>query len=76
MEVDEAHHTPAKTWQQILVNLSLSTHVLFTATSFRLDRKELSGEIIYDYPFSKAYEDGIFGELQYVPVESGGDNDL
>lgn len=76
VEVDEAHHTPAKTWQQILINLSLSTHVLFTATPFRLDRKELSGEIIYDYPLSKAYEDGIFGEIQYIPVESGEDNDL
>lgn len=76
VEVDEAHHTPAKTWQQILVNLSVATHVLFTATPFRLDRKELSGEIVYDYPLSKAYEDGIFGEIQYVPVESGMDNDL
>ena len=76
VEVDEAHHTPAKTWQQILVNLSVATHVLFTATPFRLDRKELSGEIVYDYPLSKAYEDGIFGEIQYVPVESGEDNDL
>ena len=37
VEVDEAHHTPAKTWQQILVNLSVATHVLFTATPFRLD---------------------------------------
>ena len=46
VEVDEAHHTPAKTWQQILVNLSAATHVLFTATPFRLDRKELSGEIV------------------------------
>lgn len=76
VEVDEAHHTPAKTWQQILVNLSAATHVLFTATPFRLDRRELSGEIVYDYPLSKAYEDGIFGEIQYVPVESGMDNDL
>lgn len=42
----------------------------------RLDRKELSGEIVYDYPLSKAYEDGIFGEIQFVPVESGTDNDL
>ena len=62
VEVDEAHHTPAKTWQQILVNLSVATHVLFTATPFRLDRKELSGEIVYDYPLSKAYEDGILAK--------------
>lgn len=76
VEVDEAHHTPAKTWQQILVNLSEATHVLFTATPFRLDRKELSGEIVYDYPLVKAYEDGIFGEIQYVSVENGEENDL
>lgn len=76
VEVDEAHHTPAKTWKQILVNLSEAAHVLFTATPFRLDRKELMGEIAYDYPLSKAYEDGIFGEIQFISVESGKDNDL
>lgn len=76
VEVDEAHHTQAKTWQQILVNLSQACHVLFTATPFRLDRKELVGEIIFDYPLSKAYEDGIFGEIQYVSVENGNNNDV
>ena len=35
-----------KKTQQILVNLSGATHVLFTATPFRLDRKEMSGEIL------------------------------
>lgn len=58
------------------MNLSEAAHVLFTATPFRLDRKELMGEIAYDYPLSKAYEDGIFGEIQFIPVESGKDNDL
>ncbi|MBP3806193.1 MAG: DEAD/DEAH box helicase family protein [Oribacterium sp.] len=76
VEVDEAHHSRATTWQQILVNLLQATHILFTATPFRLDRKELSGEIIFDYPLSKAYKDGIFGEIQYVPVESGDNNDV
>lgn len=68
VEVDEAHHTPAKTWQQILINLITATHVLFTATPFRLDSKEIIGEIVYDYPLSMAYSDGIFGEIQYIPV--------
>lgn len=63
VEIDEAHHTPAKTWQQILVNLNTATHVLFTATPFRLDRKEIVGEIVYDYPLSKAYADGILVRL-------------
>lgn len=52
VEVDEAHHTPAKTWQQILINIEKAAHVLFTATPFRLDRKEIKGEIVYDYPLS------------------------
>lgn len=48
----------------------MTTHVLFTATPFRLDRKEVIGEIIYNYPLSSAYADGIFGEIKYVPVQS------
>lgn len=70
VEINEAHHTPAKTWQQILINLSMATHALFTATPFRLDRKEIVGEIIYNYPLSLAYADGIFGEIKYVPIQS------
>ena len=76
VEVDEAHHTPAKTWQQILINLNTATHVLFTATPFRLDRKEIIGEIVYDYPLSMAYADGIFGEIQYIPVSGGATKDV
>lgn len=76
VEVDEAHHTPAKTWQQILINIDKATHILFTATPFRLDRKEIKGEIVYDYPLSMAYRDGIFGEIQYIAVPDGGDKDL
>lgn len=76
VEVDEAHHTPAKTWQQILINLNTATHVLFTATPFRLDRKVIIGEILYDYPLSMAYADGIFGEIQYIPVSGGATKDI
>ena len=76
VEVDEAHHTPAKTWQQILINIDKAAHVLFTATPFRLDQKEIKGEIVYDYPLSLAYKDGIFGEIQYVAVPDGSDKDF
>ena len=71
VEIDEGHHRPAKTWEQILVNLKTAIHVLFTATPYRLDRKEVVGEIVYSYPLSRAYADGIFGEIQYVPVQGG-----
>lgn len=74
----EAHHSPASTWEQILVNLKHATHVLFTATPFRLDKKEIKGDIIYNYPLSLAYSDGIFGEIQYIPIEckNGDDKDI
>lgn len=47
----------------------MATHALFTATLLWLDRKEIVGEIIYNYPLSLAYADGIFGEIKYVPVQ-------
>lgn len=76
VEIDEAHHTPAKTWQQILINISKAAHTLFTATPFRLDRKDIKGEIVYDYPLSMAYRDGIFGEIQYIPIPDGVEKDI
>ena len=76
VEIDEAHHVPAKTWHQILINLSGCCHILFTATPFRLDKKEISGDIIFDYPLSRAYEDGVFGEIEFIPVDESGDKDL
>ncbi len=39
--IDEAHHTPAKTWTQILVNMKHAMQILFTATPFRMDQKEI-----------------------------------
>lgn len=78
VEIDEAHHTPAKTWQQILINCSKAKQILFTATPFRLDKKEIKGDIVYNYPLSRAYADGIFGEIKYLPVNEvvGEENDI
>lgn len=73
--VDEAHHVPAKTWEQILVNMNAAKQVLFTATPFRLDRKEIKGEMIYTYPLSMAYNDGIFGEIEYIPIDEAPNKD-
>lgn len=73
--IDEAHHVPAKTWQQILVNMKHARQILFTATPFRMDNREIKGEIIYNYPLSLAYKEGIFGEIQYIPIEESIDKD-
>lgn len=73
--IDEAHHVPAPTWQQILINMKAAKHFLFTATPFRMDRKEIKGDVIYTYPLSMAFRDGIFGEIQYVPIEEAPEKD-
>lgn len=67
--IDEAHHVPAKTWEQILVNMKHARQILFTATPFRLDNREIKGNLIYNYPLSLAYKEGIFGEIEYIPIE-------
>ena len=73
--VDEAHHVPASTWQQILINIRKAKKYLFTATPFRLDKKEIKGELLYAYPLSMAYRDGIFGEINYIPIEEAPEKD-
>lgn len=67
--IDEAHHVPANTWQAILKNMSHADSLLVTATPFRLDRKIIKGDYIYTYPLSMAYKDGVFGEIQYLPID-------
>lgn len=66
--VDEAHHSPAKTWNELLKSFPQAKKILFTATPFRRDKREIEGSILYTYPLSKAYEDGVFGKIEYVPV--------
>ncbi|MFL2123723.1 DEAD/DEAH box helicase [Marinilactibacillus psychrotolerans] len=73
--IDEAHHVPAKTWTEILENINEAKHVLFTATSFRMDNKTIKGVFVYNYPLSQAYKDGIFGEIQYIPIPNAKNKD-
>ena len=73
--IDEAHHVPAPTWQKILLNMNHANSLLVTATPFRLDRREIKGDIVYNYPLSKAYKDGVFGEIEYIPLEEAHDKD-
>src|SRR5947208_2582728 len=42
--VDEAHHAPARTWSRLLDLLQEAKQVLFTATPFRRDEKEIKGK--------------------------------
>lgn len=67
--VDEAHHSPAQTWQGVLNHFPQAKHLLFTATPFRQDQKEIKGRFIFTYSLRKAFEDGVFGKIVYQPVE-------
>lgn len=66
--VDEAHHEPASTWNAILDSLPYARRVLFTATPYRSDRKEIRGSYIYTYPTRRAFQEGIFGSVQLQAV--------
>lgn len=67
--VDEAHHSPARTWQRLLDHFSSAKRILFTATPYRQDQKEIKGRFLYSYGLREAYKDGIFGEIVFQPVE-------
>ncbi|UDE95448.1 DEAD/DEAH box helicase [Carnobacterium viridans] len=73
--IDEAHHEPAKTWREVLLNNPEAKQVLFTATPFRRDKKEIKANHIYNYPLSRAYKDGVFGAINFIPVELKEDED-
>ncbi len=67
--VDEAHHSASRIWSGLLSRLPAARRVLFTATPFRSDRKEIRGRLVYTYELADAYRDGVFGKILYRPVE-------
>ncbi len=66
--VDEAHHSPAATWNGLLDAFPSAKRTLFTATPHRRDKKEIKAPLVYVYSLREAQEDGIFGEIEFVPV--------
>lgn len=68
--VDEAHHAPARTWAALLDTLSSARQVLFTATPFRRDEREIVGTMVFRYDLKRARDDGIFGEIRYEAVNA------
>ena len=66
--IDEAHHSPAKTWAAVLAAFPHAQKVLFTATPFRRDRREVKGSLVFNYPLSEARKDGVFGDITFCPV--------
>ncbi len=72
--VDEAHHSSARTWQTLLDCFPKSRRILFTATPFRRDRREIHGRFVFTYSLRQAHSDGVFGRIRYKAVETRGDS--
>lgn len=74
--VDEAHHSPAISWTATLDMFKKARRVLFTATPFRRDDREILGRFAYTYDLKRAYQDGVFGHIQFQLVDQipPGDN--
>lgn len=74
--VDEAHHSPAVSWTATLDMFKDARRVLFTATPFRRDDREILGRFAYTYDLKRAYQDGVFGHIQFELVDQipAGDN--
>lgn len=68
--VDEAHHIAAKSWGNFKADyVEAGKKILqFTATPFRNDGKKIDGKIIYNYPLSKAQEEGYFQKIHFFPI--------
>jgi len=70
--VDEAHHSPASSWQKVFDYFSKAKVVFLTATPFRSDKKEVKGTLVYRYSFQEASSKGYIKRLKasYVsPIE-------
>jgi len=66
--IDEAHHIEAKRWNGIRSHFKEKPILQFTATPFRNDGKKIDGEIIYNYPLSRAQKNGYFKEINFKPI--------
>jgi len=56
--IDEAHHSAADSWKNVLTKFVNVKVVSMTATPFRSDKKEIDGELVYRYPFKRASMNG------------------
>lgn len=61
--IDEAHHSPAETWQNALDYFKDAKVIKLTGTPFRTDRKEIKGKVVVNYRLGKAMQDGIVKTL-------------
>lgn len=66
--VDEAHHSEAKTWKELINKFDKEKVFLFTATPFRNDGQTLQGKQIFNFSLRKAQEQKYYKQINYQPI--------
>ncbi|KAA6328673.1 hypothetical protein EZS27_022455 [termite gut metagenome] len=66
--VDEAHHSEAKTWKELIERFDKEKVFLFTATPYRNDGKTLQGKVIFNFSLRKAQEQRYYKQINYLPI--------
>lgn len=66
--IDEAHHSPAKTWTRLKEKFYEKRILQFTATPFRNDGKYIDGKTIYNYPLRIAQKEKYFTTINFDPI--------
>lgn len=66
--IDEAHHSEATTWNNLIVKFNKEKIFLFTATPFRTDEKKLKGKFIFNFSLKNAQEQKYYRKINYLPI--------
>lgn len=68
--IDEAHHIGARTWGAFRRQFAGKPIVQFTATPFRNDGKHVDGKAIFNFPLTKAQEQGFFKPIRFKAINA------
>lgn len=71
--VDEAHHSPARSWEAVLDHFASARKLLLTATPTRRDGRRIPGSLQYYYPLRRALEEGFYKPVEPVLLAPGAD---
>lgn len=69
--IDEAHHSAANSWKQVIERFPSAKVVNMTATPFRSDKEEIDGELVFRYPFKRATLKGYVKRIQAWYIAPG-----
>jgi len=71
--VDEGHHNAAPSWRKVFEKFPHAKVVSLTATPFRSDRQQLTGDVIYRYSYARAM---LKGYIKQVVADSAAPSEI